>query len=320
MRRGAEVTTKLSRHSYERMIDEDLAWLMQQPRTLARDHIAGVLAASADHEYRGKVTQPDDLRTRCLKAGQPPVVAQGEQGNPPPLPGEIDRWQSSLGIWKAIDRHGGLWTWDGHRTWCGGGELNDHVRSRLAVEVVTLRARVDELTALVETADGCNGLDTDSRVRFYEHDFYPLSNFSAFQLAWCGRYFPTSEHAYQWEKFRFHDNDTAHAIRSAVSAHEAFKLAEQYRDSRDPQWDERKVSIMREILQAKLEQHEYVMRKLLATGDRELVEDSWRDDFWGWGPNRDGQNMLGRLWMEIRSDARKALLASGEKGHDNGQT
>lgn len=40
----------------------------------------------------------------------------------------------------------------------------------------------------------------------------------------------------------------------------------------------------------------------LATGDRELIEDSWRDDFWGWGPNRDGKNMLGKLWMEVRAE------------------
>jgi predicted NAD-dependent protein-ADP-ribosyltransferase YbiA (DUF1768 family) len=30
------------------------------------------------------------------------------------------------------------------------------------------------------------------------------------------------------------------------------------------------------------------------------------DDFWGWGPNRDGKNMLGRLWMEIRAELRAA--------------
>jgi predicted NAD-dependent protein-ADP-ribosyltransferase YbiA (DUF1768 family) len=66
---------------------------------------------------------------------------------------------------------------------------------------------------------------------------------------------------------------------------------------------------MRGILRAKAEQHEYVTRKLLATGDRRLVENSWRDDFWGWGPDRNGQNMLGRLWMEIRSEIREASTA-----------
>ncbi len=61
---------------------------------------------------------------------------------------------------------------------------------------------------------------------------------------------------------------------------------------------------MLSILRVKAEQHEYVRRKLLETGDRQLVEGSWRDDFWGIGPNKDGQNMLGKLWMGIRSELR----------------
>ena len=62
---------------------------------------------------------------------------------------------------------------------------------------------------------------------------------------------------------------------------------------------------MYRILKAKAEQHEYVRRKLLATGDRELIEDSWRDSFWGWGPNKDGQNMLGKLWMKVRANLKR---------------
>ena len=65
---------------------------------------------------------------------------------------------------------------------------------------------------------------------------------------------------------------------------------------------------MRNILRAKAEQHEYVLRKLLDTGDRRLIENSWRDDFWGWGPNRDGANMLGGLWMEVRAELRSQEL------------
>jgi len=62
---------------------------------------------------------------------------------------------------------------------------------------------------------------------------------------------------------------------------------------------------MRDILRAKVTQHEYVHRKLLATGDRELVEDSWRDSYWGWGPDKKGTNMLGKLWMEVRTEIEK---------------
>jgi ribA/ribD-fused uncharacterized protein len=150
-----------------------------------------------------------------------------------------------------------------------------------------------------------HGTDTDEQVFFYERDFYPLSNFSAFAIAWKADIFPTSEHVYQWEKF----DDTPwleirQGIKLAPSAHEAFKLAERHAERRRSDWLDVRVDVMRGILRAKAEQHEYVRRKLLATGDRELVEDSWRDDFWGWGPNRDGQNMLGKLWMEIRAELR----------------
>lgn len=146
-------------------------------------------------------------------------------------------------------------------------------------------------------------LDTETQVFFYEHDFYVLSNFSAFRLQWCGISFDTSEAAYQWEKFPGH-YQLQELIRRANSAHEAFKLAEDSYYLRRPDWDDVKVDIMRNILRAKVEQHSYVRRKLLVTGDRELIEDSWRDAFWGWGPNRDGKNMLGKLWMEIRAELR----------------
>lgn len=146
-------------------------------------------------------------------------------------------------------------------------------------------------------------LDTDSQVFFYEQDFYVLSNFSAFQLNWKGYYFPTSEHAYHWEKFEGH-SDIQFIIRESTSAHAAFKNAEAHKQWRRADWDQVKVAAMYGILRCKAAQHEYVRRKLLATGDRELIEDAWRDDFWGWGPNRDGQNMLGRLWMQIRSEMR----------------
>lgn len=59
---------------------------------------------------------------------------------------------------------------------------------------------------------------------------------------------------------------------------------------------------MKEIIRAKVAQHPYVKKKLIESGDRELVENSWRDDFWGWGPNKDGQNHLGKLWMEVRKE------------------
>lgn len=183
------------------------------------------------------------------------------------------------------------------------------------------------LRASQQAADDteCHGLDTPERVCFYEQDFYVLSNFSSFSIMWNwsdregSARFDTSEAVYHFEKFRCRGRvptgeqwNLMHKIRFASSAHEAFKIAERNKHLRRPDWDDVKVGIMRDILRAKAEQHEYVRRKLLATGDRELVENSWRDDFWGWGPNRGGQNMLGKLWMEVRAELRAADEKGGE--------
>lgn len=163
----------------------------------------------------------------------------------------------------------------------------------------------------------CHGLDTAERVHFYEQDFYVLSNFSSFSLVWptaqymCYR-FATSEQAYHWEKFNhLGGKGVQQLLDEATSAHEAFSIAQKHKALQRADWDQVKVDVMRNILRKKAEQHEYVRRKLLATGDRELVENSWRDDYWGWGPNRDGRNMLGRLWMEIRTELRASLSKGG---------
>lgn len=159
-------------------------------------------------------------------------------------------------------------------------------------------------------------LDTDTEVFFYEQDFYVLSNFSAFTLTWKGIRFDTSEAAYHWEKFNYDyeddgsvplSNDLAplrEQIRTAISAHEAFKIAERNKQFVRKDWSLVRLGIMRQLLRAKVDQHEYVKVKLLATGDRMLIEDSWRDSFWGWGEDKKGHNALGLLWMSIRDDVK----------------
>jgi N-glycosidase YbiA len=176
------------------------------------------------------------------------------------------------------------------------------------------RARLAAL-AVKSAPIECHGLDSLEQVFFYEQDFYVLSNFSAFRIRWAGKYdFDTSEACYHWLRFSTGDAEknpdaavVACNIMTASSAHAAFKLAQGYKDLQRSDWNAVKVGFMREILRTKAHQHEYVQRKLLATGNRELIENSWRDDFWGWGSDRRGQNMLGKLWMEVRDALRLQL-------------
>lgn len=145
-------------------------------------------------------------------------------------------------------------------------------------------------------------LDTDENVYFYEQEFYPLSNFSSFTLSWKNIRFDTSEAAYHWEKFIGTSLVAQRSIQFAPSAHAAYQEAQRYISRRRPEWDEVKVMTMLDILREKVKQHAYVKQKLLATGDRELIEDSWCDSFWGWGENKKGLNMLGELWMQVRTE------------------
>src|SRR5262245_27027906 len=142
-------------------------------------------------------------------------------------------------------------------------------------------------------------LDTDQQGFCYVDEFYCLSNFSPFRLYWRGLDFDTSEHAYHWEKFRHVEADDPYHIlcrrwevqyelRQARSAHAAFTLAQAENALVTPAWPNIRVAVMRTILTTKAHQHEYVRRKLLETGEREVIEDSFRDAFWGWGPNKDG--------------------------------
>lgn len=55
----------------------------------------------------------------------------------------------------------------------------------------------------------------------------------------------------------------------------------------------------------KIAQHPYVLKKLLESANREIIEDSWCDAEWGWGENKNAQNPLGRIWMELRKEYAK---------------
>lgn len=45
------MSSRMNRPAYEKMIAENIEWLLKQPRTLEREHIEQVLRVSADREY-----------------------------------------------------------------------------------------------------------------------------------------------------------------------------------------------------------------------------------------------------------------------------
>ena len=142
----------------------------------------------------------------------------------------------------------------------------------------------------------------DEVIGFYPREFYPLDNFSSFKVEWNGYLYSSVEEAYQAASFMTSDEELVEKVKHSHSADEAQRIAYSNRDKQRKDWNEVKVSIMEELLRLKIEQNPYVLKKLLQTEDYMIVEDSPKDDFWGWGANRDGNNQLGKLWMKLREE------------------
>jgi ribA/ribD-fused uncharacterized protein len=85
-----------------------------------------------------------------------------------------------------------------------------------------------------------------------------------------------------------------------------------YRKDSRQDWDEIRHKVMRWCLRVKLAQnYEKFGQLLLSTGDQPIVELSRKDDYWGaklvgvTGNRLVGENVLGRLLMELREKLRK---------------
>ena len=141
-------------------------------------------------------------------------------------------------------------------------------------------------------------------IGFYPREFYPLDNFSSFKVEDNGYLYASLEEAFQSNLFLPDYPEISDKIKNSHSAHEAQKIMFENID-KVKYSNEEQVKIMEKLLRLKIKQNPYVKKKLLETKDYIIVEDSPKDSFWGWGPNRDGENRLGKLWMKLREEIQK---------------
>lgn len=128
-----------------------------------------------------------------------------------------------------------------------------------------------------------------------------LGNYSSCVVFYNGHAYQSVEHAYQAQKTLGLTDQKK--IRDSPTPATAKKLAR--KKPLRPDWDSVKVSIMRELLREKFSQ-EPERSILLSTGVAELVEGNWwKDTFWGQCPVGNGENWLGRLLMEVRTELRE---------------
>ena len=128
-----------------------------------------------------------------------------------------------------------------------------------------------------------------------------LSNFYPAPVSAFGIAFPTVEHAYQASKTENREQQLAIL---ACSTPGKAKRAGRYVD-RVPDFEARKPDVMLGLLRQKFDNHPDLREKLLATGDEELIEgNDWDDTYWG-VCDGEGENHLGRLLMQVRTEIRR---------------
>lgn len=139
-----------------------------------------------------------------------------------------------------------------------------------------------------------------------------LSNFAESPLSFGDIVFPTVEHAYQAAK----SEDPAVWAMFAKLPNAGTAKSEGSKINLRPGWDEMKIEVMRELIQAKF-LHLDLRAKLLLTGDAELIEGNyWGDRFWGVDlKTNQGANNLGKLLMEER--ARLAKLVADQRASED---
>jgi len=129
--------------------------------------------------------------------------------------------------------------------------------------------------------------------------YYFLSNFYPCSISYEGIVYPSTEHAFVAAK------STDIIDREYIATITTAGKAKQYgrRLTLRGGWNDIRVSVMRDIVRIKFSSDDYLCNALLDTGSEELIEGNyWGDTFWGQSPVGFGQNNLGKILMEIRSE------------------
>ena len=152
-------------------------------------------------------------------------------------------------------------------------------------------------------------------IRFYNRDdpYYEFTNFYPASIYLDGKDWPTSEHYFQAQKFT--GTPYVEQIRLLARPRQAFDLSRNPTVSRwrRSDWEEAKLHVMYKALLAKFTQHNELRTLLLLTGERELIEHTPYDSFWGDGGNGTGLNHLGKMLVNIRSQLQGKKQSTPEK-------
>jgi ribA/ribD-fused uncharacterized protein len=135
-------------------------------------------------------------------------------------------------------------------------------------------------------------------INFFRGENAFLSNMSESSFKVGQETYPTVEHFFQAMKTT--DSAQRAKILAAKTAGEAKKIGRTVTLRKN--WTQIREEVMETALRAKFQQNPELKKKLIDTGDVELIEgNTWGDTFWG-QVNGKGSNKLGKLLMKIRDE------------------
>ena len=145
------------------------------------------------------------------------------------------------------------------------------------------------------------------RINHFRNEFRFLSNFTSCDVVYEGRVYSSVEHAYQALKTEI---DTERRwVGDASTPGKAKRRGQNIHLRKD--WGEVKLEMMLLLVRQKFGS-DPLKRKLLDTGDAELVEGNWWGDTF-WGPyNGKGENHLGKILMKVREERRRYDSEKGD--------
>lgn len=134
-----------------------------------------------------------------------------------------------------------------------------------------------------------------------------FSPYTSHAIELNGVLYSTVEHAYQCQ--RYENPEIINEIKSATSPVKAWQISSKYKQLSKPDFQSKKVEIMKELMRQKALQHQEVMQALLDSADLKIVKHIYTyppgDGFWDDGQSGEGQNIMGKIWMELRDEFRK---------------
>jgi len=146
----------------------------------------------------------------------------------------------------------------------------------------------------------------------FRGEHYFLSNMFKSTFTFKGKTYRSAESAFQAQKVTDSAEQDRYTKMDGFEARRAGRKA-----NLRPDWNDVRLDLMHDIVYAKFSQNHELAQKLLDTGETDLIhENNWGDTFWG-TVNGKGENHLGEILMQVRSELAAGNGIGNPAGNQN---